>query len=171
MNVSLVARRRTDSGRTAAYTAFAWVLAFLAWHVVWVGTGLAVPSAADHHGSARVVVQVLGVVVLLMTAVGIVLPLALAQSWGRRIPRWILLTLAWAGCALLGSRGVLGVGDDLARATGLLPNGLTGLTAAQVMGTAHPSAWTVVAGYATDALFVLGGVAFGWAAITAIRAP
>jgi hypothetical protein len=63
-------------------------------------------------------------------------------------------------------RGLVGVGDDLARATGLLPNGLTGLTTAQVMGAGHPSTWTVVASDATDLLFVLGGLAFGLAAYT-----
>jgi hypothetical protein len=101
-----------------------------------------------------------------MTAVGIVLPLALAQSWGRRIPRWILLTLAWTGCALLSLRGFVGVADDVLRATGLAPNGLSGLTTAQVMGSEHPSTWTVIAGDATDVLFVLGGLAFGLAAFT-----
>jgi hypothetical protein len=169
MRTSLLSSSSRYRGRAAAYTAFGWVLVFLAWHVVWVVTGLKVPSAAEHHGSARVVVQVFGVVVLLMTAVGVVLPLALAQSWGRRIPRRILLTLAWSGCALLGVRGLAGVGDDLVRASGLLPNGLTGMTTAQVTGSAHPSTWAVVAAVATDVLFVLGGLAFGWAALSRSR--
>jgi hypothetical protein len=170
MSIHLVARPSSPrAGRIAAYTAFVWVMVFIAWHVVWVATGLAVPSAAEHHGSARVALRVFGVVVLLMTAVGTALPLALAQSWGRRIPRRILLTLTWAGCALLGARGLAGVGDDLVRVTGLLPDGLTGMTTAQTLGSAHPSTWTVAASGATDALFVLGGLAFGWAALTRSR--
>jgi hypothetical protein len=156
--------------RRTAYTAFAWVLVFLAWHVVWVATGLAVPSAAQHHGTARVLMWVSTGVVLVMVAVGTVLPLALAQAWGRRIPRPVLLSAAWTGCALLGARGLMGIGDDIVRATGILPDGLTGMTAEQVSGTAHPSAWEVFAGGSTDLLFTGGGLAFGLAAIAYQRA-
>lgn len=156
--------------RRTAYAAFAWVMVFLAWHVVWVATGLAVPSAAQHHGRARVLMWVFTVVVLVMVAVGTVLPLALAQAWGRRIPRPVLVSAAWAGCALLGARGLTGIGDDIVRATGILPNGLTGLTTEQVSGTAHPSGWEVFAGGSTDLLFTGGGLAFGLAAIAYQRA-
>jgi hypothetical protein len=40
-----------------------------------------------------------------------VLPLALAQRWGRRVPRSLLLLGAWAGCALLAGRGFMGIAD------------------------------------------------------------
>jgi hypothetical protein len=156
--------------RRTAYAAFAWVMAFLAWHVVWAVTGLAIPSTAQHHGIARVLVWVSTVVVLAMVAVGTVLPLALAQAWGRRIPRVMLVSAAWAGCALLGARGLAGIADDVVRATGVLPNGLTGMTMEQVSGTAHPSAWEVFAGGCTDLLFTVGGLAFGLAAIAYQRA-
>jgi len=149
------------SNRLAAYTAFAWVLLFLGWHVVWSLTGLQTPSAETHQGPARAVFEVFSVVILLMVVVGTLLPLALAHSWGPRFPR---LALAWAGCALLSARGVAGVGDGLARATGLLPKGFSGLTTAQVLGDAHPSFWAVFASSATDVLFLAGGVAFGLAA-------
>jgi hypothetical protein len=156
--------------RRTAYAAFAWVTAFLAWHVVWAATGLAIPSTAQHHGSARVLMWVSTVVVLVMVAVGTVLPLALAQAWGRRIPRPVLVSAAWTGCVLLGARGLMGVADDVVRATGILPNGLTGLTMEQVSGTAHPSAWELFAGGFTDLLFTCGGLAFGLAAIAYQRA-
>jgi hypothetical protein len=151
--------------RWTAYAAFAWVMAFLAWHVVWAVTGLAIPSTAQHHGVAGVLMWVSTVAVLVMVAVGTALPLALAQAWGRRIPRPVLLSTAWAGCVLLGARGLMGVGDDVVRATGILPNGLTGLTMEQVSGTAHPSAWELFAGGFTDLLFTGGGLAFGLAAL------
>ena len=64
------------------------------------------------------------------------------------------------------ARGLTGVADDLVRLTGLLPDGLTGLTTAQVFGTAHPSAWALIASGATDVLFTAGGLAFATAAIT-----
>ena len=104
-----------------------------------------------------------------MWAVGIPLPLALARPWGRRVPRWMLLWAAWTGCALLGARGIAGVADDVARAIGF-SRGLTGLTLAQEMSTAHPSAWQSFAETATDVLFVAGGLVFGLAALTYQRA-
>ncbi len=152
--------------RRAAYTAFAWVLAFLGWHVVWVATGLPVPSATRHTGAARVLAEASTLAVWAMTAVGVVLPLALARQWGRRIPRALLLFPAWAGCALLSARGIAGVADDIVRASGLLPDGLTGLTTEQTLGTAHPSAWETFASGWTDVLFVTGGLVFGVAAAT-----
>jgi hypothetical protein len=157
-------------GRRAAYLAFAWVLAFLAWHVVWALTGLETPSASHHGGTTRVLIQVSSVAVVLLVAAGTVLPLALAQAWGRHVPRWMLLAATWAGCALLSARGLAGIGDDLVRLTGVLPGGLTGLTTAQVIGTAHPSTWAVVASGATDVLFTAGGLAFGTAAVAYRRA-
>jgi hypothetical protein len=156
-------RARVNS-RTA-YTAFTWVMVFLAWHVVWAVTGLGFPTPSDHQGTGRVVAQVFTAVVLIMVVVGILVPLALARPWGRRIPRRMLISAAWAGAVLLGGRGLAGVLDSLGRTTGILPRGLTGLTAAQVMGTAHPSAWALFAGGATDVLFLLGGLAFGLAAL------
>ncbi|MBW8484895.1 hypothetical protein [Actinomadura parmotrematis] len=157
---------RARTARRAAYTAFAWVMLFLAWHVVWVRTGLKTPSPADHDGASRVAMQVGGVVLIGMVAVGILLPLALAQQWGRHIPHRLLLATAWTGCALLGLRGLSGVADDLARATGLLPRGFTDMTMAQVTGTPHPSLWAVTASVSTDVLFTAGALAFAWAAAT-----
>ncbi|MDN3354094.1 hypothetical protein [Actinomadura sp. DC4] len=154
------------SSRTTAYAAFAWVLTFLAWHVVWVATGLRTPSDVHHSGTARVLADLFTVALFVMTVVGTVLPLALAQEWGRRIPRPLLLFAAWTGCVLLGARGLAGVLDDIVRVTGLLPDGLTGLTTEELVGTAHPSAWAVFASGWTDALFVAGGLAFGLAAVT-----
>lgn len=154
------------ANRRAAYTAFTWVAVFLAWHVVWAVTGLEFPSASQHEGSGRVAMELYGVITLVMVAVGVVLPLALAQRWGRHVPRSMLLLGTWTGCALLAVRGFTGVADDLVRLTGLLPNGLTGLTTAQVLGSAHPSAWALIASGATDFLFAAGGLAFGAAAVT-----
>ncbi|MFB9832484.1 DUF3995 domain-containing protein [Actinoallomurus acaciae] len=163
-------RRTSDdvarAGRRAAYTAFAWVMVFLAWHVVWYVTGLQFPSASDRHGAGRVLVQVFSLIIVVMVVVGALLPLALAQPWGRRVPRWMLLSAAWTGAVLLAARGVSGVGDDLVRVTGILPKGFTGLTTAQTLGTSHPSFWHLFASGATDVLFTAGGLAFALAAIT-----
>jgi hypothetical protein len=58
---------------------------------------------------------------------------------------------------------VWGVADDVARAVGL-SRGLNGMTTAEVMGTAHPTAWMEISSVATDVLFVAGGLLFGLAA-------
>lgn len=153
------------ANRRTAYTAFAWVMVFLAWHVVWYITGLEFPSASDQHGARQVVIQVFSLIVVLMVIAGALLPLALARPWGRRVPRWMLLSAAWTGAVLLAARGVSGVGDDLVRVTGILPKGFTGLTTAQALGTSHPSFWYLFASGATDVLFAVGGLAFALAAI------
>lgn len=155
--------------RRAAYAAFGWVLTFLAWHVVWAVTGLPFPSSSHFHGAALVLFWASGAITWVIWAAGIVLPVALARPWGRRVPRWMLLGAAWTGCALLGARGIAGIADDMARAIGL-SRGLTGMTTAQVMSTAHPSTWQSFAEAATDVLFVAGGLLFGLAALRYQRA-
>lgn len=145
-------------------------MVFVAWHVIWYITGLDFPSASDQHGAGQVVVQVFTVIVDLLVIAGVLLPLALAQPWGRRVPRWMLLSAAWTGSVLLSARGVSGVGDDLVRVTGILPKGFTGLTTAQVIGTSHPSFWALFASGATDVLFTVGGLTFTLAAIAYRRA-
>jgi len=166
----LAGHAKDDAGasRRAAYAAFGWVLAFVAWHVVWAVTGLPFPH---HHwsGSARILMWGVDAIGFGIWAVGIVLPLALARPWGRRVPRWMLLWAAWTGCGLLGARGIAGVVDDVVRAIGF-SRGLTGMTITEVMGTAHPSAWQSFAEAATDVLFVAGGLVFGLAALTYQRA-
>jgi hypothetical protein len=97
------------ASRRAAYAAFGWVLAFLAWHVVWAVTGLAFPQPSHFHGAALVLFWASAAIGDVIWAVGIVLPLALARPGGGRGPRWMLLWAAWIGCALLGARGIAGV--------------------------------------------------------------
>jgi hypothetical protein len=151
------------TNRLAAYGALAWVMLFLGWHVLWSLTGLQTPSPADHEGTARTALQVFTIVLFLLVLIGTLLPLALAHSWG---PRHMRLTAAWTGCVLLGTRGLAGIVDGLARATGLLPNGLSNQTMEQITGSEDPSFWAVFASSATDVLFLAGSLAFGYAALT-----
>jgi hypothetical protein len=97
-------------------------------------------------------------------AAGLVVPLAAAQSWGRRFSRWLLLAMLWAGSAVLIVRGFAGIVDDLLRIGGSA-TGLTGLTIEQVLGTANPSAVDRWTGRVTDWYFTLGGVLFAVAAV------
>jgi hypothetical protein len=83
--------------------------------------------------------------------------------WGcRRLARPAGV-LAWTGSTLLLLRGGAGIVDDLTRATGILPNGLTGLTVTETTGTT--SAYAVWSGRAIDAYFLIGGIIFTWLAL------
>ena len=71
------------------------------------------------------------------------------------------VALVWFGCGLLLLRGGAGIIDDLIRATGLRPNGLTGLSTRETTGTAALS-WS---GWAIEASFLAGGIIFGLLAV------
>ncbi|WP_157436708.1 hypothetical protein [Actinospica robiniae] len=55
--------------------------------------------------------------------------------------------------------------DTSLRGTGLMRNGLTGLTYEQELGEANPAAYALWSGTAIDLYFTLGGVLFLAAAI------
>lgn len=157
--------RKADlANRRAGYAALAWVVVFIAWHVVWYLTGLAFPTSSHFHGRARVVYTVASILTDAMWVIGCILPFALVQAWGRRIPRWMLLSAAWTATGVLAARGLSGILDDLLRAFGS-SRGLTGLTAAQTAGTSHLTFWVQFSGVTTDVLFAAGAVAFGTAAV------
>jgi len=123
------ARRTTR----AAYTALGWVVLFFAFRVYWyLGGSFASPGKlpADHTrcspGPSRYSSRApsrWGVRVL-----------AIARGWARGRLALAAAALVWAGCVLLLLRGGAGVIDDLTRATGLLPNGLTGLSTKDATG-------------------------------------
>jgi hypothetical protein len=156
------------ANRRAAYTAFVWVLVFLAWHVVWYVTGLAFPTSSHFEGAALVLYWVGTILVDVMIVAGCVLPLALAQRWGRRLPRWLLLSAAWTATGILALRGGAGVLDDLLRAFGH-ERGLIGLTTEQTAETSHVTFWVHLSGVTTDVLFTAGAVIFARAALAYSR--
>ncbi len=152
-----------------AYAAFAWTLLFILFHVYWysggqIGIGDAPKSIPGPPSS--VIGWIFDVVTKAMFFAGLVVPLALVRPWGRDVPRWILRTLTWLGSGVLTVRGGAGDIDSLLRITGVLPNGLTGLSYEQVLGEAHPSAYTLLSGAAIDTYFLMGGILFGLAAWT-----
>jgi hypothetical protein len=75
--------------RLAAYSTFAWVVVFDALHAYWeLGGPFGFGDQTDPLPSGDTAVQrILGAIVLAMFVLGTVLPLALVQQWGRRIPR------------------------------------------------------------------------------------
>lgn len=150
-----------------AQGAFVWVAVFIAFHVYWAfggkfGFGDATQTEPTVDSAAKWVFTIL---VDLMFLVGTVAPLALYQDWGRRIPAWMLAWSCWIGAAILLLRGFSGVLDTSLRGTGLVRNGLTGLTYKEELGVTHPSAYTFICGTAIDLYFTVGGVLFLAAAI------
>jgi len=160
----VVSGGRTPPGTWAGYAAFAWTVVFVALHVYWfaggrIGFGDAPDPIPDPPSS--VAGLAFNVAVLAMFVAGLVVPLALVRPWGQRFPRRMLLVLAWLGSGVLAARGGAGIVDSLLLVAGVLPRGLTGLTYEQILGQAHPSAYTLWSGAAIDAYFLIGGVLFG----------
>jgi hypothetical protein len=149
--------------RQAAATTFGWIVVFDALHVYWeLGGRFGFGDQADPLPSAETAWQrVFAAVVLALFVVGTVLPLAFVQRWGRRIPRRILITMAWVAAGLLTVRAVAAFVDDAMRTVFGSPTGLTGLTYEQLLGTAAPSAHTLWSARTIDLYFLVGGVLYG----------
>ncbi|MFC0561954.1 DUF3995 domain-containing protein [Halalkalibacter alkalisediminis] len=91
------------------YAAFIWSIVFGLIHVYW-----AVGGTAGFEGkSMSEVLFIINLVAIVLCLVAAILALALVQSWGRRIPSWILLTAAWIACAVLGLRGGVGITQSM----------------------------------------------------------
>jgi hypothetical protein len=84
-----------------------------------------------------------------LKVVGGVLALALVQPWGRSLPRWLLVTLAWGGGILLALYGAANWIEE-----GLMVAGVLSIPA----GLGHTAAlWHVVL---WDPWWLLGGTLF-----------
>ncbi|MEV4510117.1 DUF3995 domain-containing protein [Dactylosporangium sp. NPDC049525] len=157
--------------RQAAAVTFGWIVVFDALHVYWeLGGRFGFGDQADPLPSAQTAGQrVFAAVVLALFVIGTVLPLAFVQRWGKRIPRWILITMAWVAAGLLSVRAVAAFLDDAMRTVFGSPTGLSGLTYEQVLGTATPSAYTLWSARTIDFYFLIGGVLYGATAWSASR--
>ncbi len=156
--------------RTAvtAYTALGWVVLFFAFHVYWyLGGSFASPGElpplvphSDGDGSARARVQLVAMIVSVPVdsawPIGAWVCLAIARGWPRGRLAGVAQILVWIGCVLLLLRGASGLLDDVTRATGLLHNGITGLSLEATTGHAHLR-W---ADWAIDTYFFAGGIIF-----------
>jgi hypothetical protein len=143
---------------------------FIAFHVYWaLGGDFAYGDAESVTPSTTSSISgwLFTVVVLGMFAAGLLVPLAILRSWGRVVPRRLLLALLWAGFAVLAARGGAGVLDTVLRETGLVTNGVSGLSYEEAIGAASPSAYTRWSMASLEVVFALGAAFFGWAAIRA----
>jgi hypothetical protein len=156
------ARRERVSPVRAAYAALAWVVAFFAFHIYWYAGGSfgspgKLPSLLPDHLIGWIL-EPLG----LAWPLGAWVCLAIARGWPRGRMGRTASVLVWLGCTVLVVRGGAGLVDDLTRAVGLLPKGITGLTHKQTMGAAYyRSASVVWANNAIDGYFFFGGLIFG----------
>lgn len=94
---------RSWSPTWVGYTACAWMLVFAVMSFYWAvgGTaGLNTVSLGQEFASESWFITALWLTGILKV-VGGLLALALVQSWGRRLPRWLLLIAAWGTGALL----------------------------------------------------------------------
>jgi hypothetical protein len=147
-----------------AYTALAWVIVFFAFHVYWNLGGSFGVGGEGYVGGAKLkvvgwIVEVLGLVAF---PLGAWVSLAIARGWPRGKMQRAATIVVWLACALLVVRGGAGLIDDLTRAAGLLPNGITGLSHKQTMGAAYyRSASALWSANITDGYFLAGGIIFG----------
>jgi hypothetical protein len=150
--------------RRAALIAFAWTAVFIVWHAYWAlggDFGFGDRESAYPDTTSTVAGWTFTIAVVAMFAAGLAVPLAIARGVG---PRRLLAGVMWAGAAVLVLRGGIGLADDALRFTGVAETGLSGLSDAEVLGTADPSAYTIWSTVAIDAFFTAGGLLFGWAA-------
>jgi hypothetical protein len=169
--------RRT---RYVAYVALGWVVLFFSFHVYWyLGGSLASPgelpplapgSHSAEPGSAHARVQLVAWIVEVPVdsawPIGVLVCLAIARGWALGRLARVTKALVRVGCVVLVLRGVAGLLDDVTRASGLLPKGITGLSLEDTTGHAHLrwADWTI------DAYFLAGGLIFLLLA-TFLRAP
>ena len=141
-----------------AYAALAWVVVFFAFHIYWyLGGSFANPGKLPDLIHHSLVGWILEVLVDAAWPLGTWVCLAIARGWPQGRMRRAASIVVWLGCVVLALRGGAGILDDLTRATGLLPNGITGLSTKQTTGMAHLT-WS---GWVIDAYFFAGGLLFG----------
>jgi hypothetical protein len=155
------------------------VVLFFAFHIYWyLGGSLASPGELPHlvpgthsaaagsaHARVQLVAWIVEVPVDSAWPIGALVCLAIARGWARGRLARATKALVWIGCAVLLLRGGAGLLDDLTRATGLLPDGITGVSLEATTGHSHLrwADWTI------DAYFLAGGIVF-WLLATLHRA-
>jgi hypothetical protein len=93
------------------YAACAWTVAFAAPHIWWaLGIPAGFPGGPASHKLLMTTWRwYYDVLVVLLSVVGVIVTLAPIHSWGKAIPRWMVLTLVGIAFVLLTIRGVAGM--------------------------------------------------------------
>jgi hypothetical protein len=146
-----------DAMRNFAYATAAWLVAFVGWHAPMLFGWNPLPEDAGAAGPDPnpVVFHTYNATLICMAAIGTVVVLATVRPWGRRFPRWLLLTPLVLGSVLLTLRGVPGFVEFVLQITGVAPAGILGLFDPAVELPSDRVRW---AGYAINLFFFLGAV-------------
>lgn len=113
----------------AAYAAAIWALIFALFHIIWAfGWYVGLNAEEARVAFARPVLYAYDVVVAGMCLVAVPVALAIAQPWGRRVPRRLVGFFVWTGTGLLVLRSVASIIQVLYLAVaGQFPRGGLGL--------------------------------------------
>ncbi|MEO3768754.1 hypothetical protein [Micromonospora sp. B9E7] len=145
--------------RQWAYGALAWLIFFIASHVVLVFFPGDDPTV--HSPGGRRAYVIFNVVLISMSTVGAAVLVATVRPWARRLPRWTILAPLWFGSVLLVVRGAPGLVENLLMVTGVRRGGFVG---AQDISTGE--FW---AGLAINTYFFAGAVLLVGATVTYVR--
>ena len=151
----------------ALWWALTWAVLFTAMHAYWylggrIGFGDAPNPLPGRPGSLSG--WIFTIVVALIFAIGLAVPAALLRDTVQGVFRRVLVASMWIGCLILLLRGTSGLADVAVRGLGISSGGITGLTYQDLLGTAHPSTYTLISGDVIDGYFFLGGILYGRAA-------
>ncbi|WP_139185902.1 DUF3995 domain-containing protein [Alteribacillus bidgolensis] len=86
------------------FAAFAWSTLFGLVHIYWAAGG----TAGFEGRTMSEELFVINLMTIVLCFIAAFIALALVQAWGRKFPSWLLLTLAWIACVVLGLRGGIG---------------------------------------------------------------
>lgn len=91
------------------YAAFVWSTLFGLIHIYWAAGG----TLGFEGRTMSEVLFIINLIAIVLCIIAAFTALALVQAWGRRFPSWLLLTLAWGACVVLGLRGSVGIIQSL----------------------------------------------------------
>jgi hypothetical protein len=101
-----MASKQRGPGVGVGYAAALWSAIFAILHFVWAtGWYVGLRKEEAEWAFSRRWFWIYDIVVAGTCTLGVVVALALVEPWGRRVPRWPLIALAWIGTGLLWLRG------------------------------------------------------------------
>ena len=165
-------KSQTRNGLTlwAAFAAVAWCVVFGALHLYWALGGdaglvqFSTPSNQTLAFTRDPIYIGLTWAVGLICAYGAIVSLGTTQTWGRHIPRWVLLTTLWIACGLSLLRGIGNPVQDLLVLAGIMP--FEPFEGPQAIAWYR---WMLIDVIVWSPWFTLGGLAFGITAWSARR--
>jgi hypothetical protein len=150
-----------SSLRWAGYAAAAWSLAYMLPHLYWAAGGTAMLSAVKPSASEEPAWRLINWVASAMLIGAALVAYLLARGTNRRMLRWALLAIAWAGSVLSVAHAIYGIVDRTLIVTGVRLVDSRPFTASE-------DAWVLWDLLVFEPWFLVEGVLFGlagWAAL------